>query len=149
MSEYLIPTPVTVVPIQNVNFMSEILFDDATSNLNRKLYEGDLIDSSQVIAYLSGKLNSECYFDRNTLSYSGIYKVNFVILWLFLILLIVTIAGNGAPDFVTTFGSDRNVSFSLSFDNISTIVPQYIGFNIVRTSNYLIVIFIYFIYVIT
>ncbi len=78
MSEYLIPTPVTVAPIQNVNFMSEILFDDATSNFNRKLYEGDLIDSSQVIAYLSGKLNSECYFDRNTLSYSGIYLVNFV-----------------------------------------------------------------------
>ena len=74
MSEYLIPTPVTVIPNKTLNFMNEILKHDKASYLNRKLYAGDLIDSSQVIASLSATLNSECYFDRNTLAHSGIYS---------------------------------------------------------------------------
>ena len=36
--------------------------------------------------------------------------------------------GSGTPDFITTFGRDRNISYTVSFDDISTITPEYSGF---------------------
>ncbi len=69
-SEYLISTPVSVLPNQTI--VNEIMNIDYLSDLNRKLHSGDLIDSLQIINSLSAILNSECYFDKKSLKNSGI-----------------------------------------------------------------------------
>ncbi len=71
VSEYLIPTPVNVVPLTLLTLMNEINNDDPLSESNKKLYEGDLLEASQIISYLSIMLNSECYDDKNRLVNSG------------------------------------------------------------------------------
>jgi hypothetical protein len=71
VSEYLIPTAVKVVPLTLSTLMNEINNDDSLSESNKKLYEGDLLEASQIISYLSIMLNSECYDDKNRLVNSG------------------------------------------------------------------------------
>ena len=69
--EYVIATKVKVVPdtslMDNSTLIDQIMTDDSKLNENRKLYEGDLHDSSQVIILISTILNSECIKDKNSL----------------------------------------------------------------------------------
>jgi hypothetical protein len=73
--EYVIPTPVVVKPdtslMENTTLIDEITNEDLKSAENRKLNEGDLHESSQVILLISTMLNSECNKDKNSLIVSS------------------------------------------------------------------------------
>lgn len=43
-----------------------------------------------------------------------------------------------APGFITTFGPDRNISYSANFENIETVEPKYIGFENVKLEQLLV-----------
>lgn len=71
--EYLIQNSVNVTPQAKSN--DDILYSDTTSVTNKKLYAGSLIDSSQIIFFISTAMNSECLADKNNFVQSG--KLNF------------------------------------------------------------------------
>jgi hypothetical protein len=78
--EYVIPTPVIVKPdislMENTTLIDQITNEDLKSTENRKLNEGDLHESSQVILLISTMLNSECNKDKNSLIISSILFFN-------------------------------------------------------------------------
>ncbi len=69
--EFLIPTLIKVLPnnflSENSTIIDEIINYDSKSNLNIKLNEGDLQDSSKILLSISTMLNSECNKDKNSL----------------------------------------------------------------------------------
>jgi hypothetical protein len=81
MTEYIIPTTVTVSPnttmIQNSKILSDILNidTDTFSNTNRRLYEGDLLTVAQLINSISAYINSDCNDNKNSLRNSSINSI--------------------------------------------------------------------------
>jgi hypothetical protein len=81
MTEYIIPTTVTVSPnttiIQNSKILSEILNIDSVtfSNTNIRLYEGDLLTVSQLINSISAYINGDCNGNKNSLRNSSINSI--------------------------------------------------------------------------
>ena len=72
VSEYLISTPLNVLPLASSTLIDEIINEDPLSDSNKKLYQGDLLEACKVIYYLSIMLNSQCYDDKNRLVNTGI-----------------------------------------------------------------------------
>ena len=65
VSEYLISTPVNVIPFTSSNLTIEIVNEDTLSNSYKKLHQGDILEACQVISHLSIMLNGDCYQDKN------------------------------------------------------------------------------------
>ena len=130
MLEYIIPTPVTVQPnislLENSTIIEQINNYDPKSRENRNLYEGDLLDASKIILSISSIFNCECNIDKNSLRVSSknLFQVNPLIK----IIKFYFKDDKTTPNFITTFGPDQNVSYFTNFDNISSLTPQYVGF---------------------
>ena len=41
--------------------------------------------------------------------------------------------GNAAPNFISVFGPEQNISFSTSFEDIPNMTTQYVGFQTVSS----------------
>jgi hypothetical protein len=110
VTKFTIPTPVQVKANETLAalLMDQILYADTKSLVNTQLFSGDLRSTAQVMSSLTAMLNSQSYGDKqNLVSSSG---------------------GSGGGSFVTTYGPDRNVSFSANFDTLKDVTPQYAGF---------------------
>jgi hypothetical protein len=110
--EYPMHGQIVVKP--NDNLTNELINDvfNSKSNLNKHLFSGNLQDSSEKISNLVSLVNSQSLSSKN--SYSP----------------------QDGTSHVTTFGPHLNMNFdSLSFDNLESIKPKFVGFQTQSSIN--------------
>lgn len=103
--EYPIPGQIQVKP--NDNLTGQLINDvfNSKSELNKYLFAGNLQESSEKISNLVSLVNSQSFSSKN--GYTP----------------------QDGTSYVTTFGPDLNMNYSLlSFDNLESLQPQFVGF---------------------